>query len=60
MSCEDILNLLEITDTERIDRQWRYLGNDKWIYSVALGIALGKKKFLYAMDADDGLSGISK
>ena len=26
-------------------RQWRYLGNDKWIYSVALGIALGKKNF---------------
>lgn len=45
MSCEDILNLLEMTDTERIDRQWRYLGNDKWIYSVALGIALGKKNF---------------
>lgn len=45
ISCADILSLLEMTDTTRIDRQWRYLGNDKWIYSVALGIALGKKNF---------------
>lgn len=44
-SLVDILSLLELTDNERINRQWRYLGNDKWIYSVALGIVLGKENF---------------
>lgn len=46
MSFDDILGILEINDyIERFERPWRYLGNNKWICSVALGIAEGRKYF---------------
>lgn len=46
-SYSDILELLNIEEYyERFDRSWRYLGNNKWICSVALGIARGKRFFL--------------
>lgn len=46
LSFVDILVLLQIEDYEEIfERKWRYLGNNKWICSVALGIAEGRKLF---------------
>lgn len=40
LSFNNILELLEIDDyTERFERPWKYLGNNKWICSAALGIA---------------------
>ncbi len=42
----DILELFEVDDyQERFDRQWRYLGNNRWLCSAALGVAQGKKYF---------------
>lgn len=47
LSYDEILELLNIKEYfERFNRPWRYLGNHKWICSVALGIAKGKKVFL--------------
>lgn len=46
MSFTDILELLEINDyIERFERPWRYLGNNKWVCSAALGIAEGREYF---------------
>lgn len=45
-SFDEILELLKVNDyQERFERQWRYLGNNKWLCSVALGIAKEKKYF---------------
>lgn len=32
-------------DLIRAEQPWKFLGNDRWIYSVALGLAQGKKYF---------------
>ena len=46
LTFNNILELLEIDDyTERFERPWKYLGNNKWICSAALGLAEGKKYF---------------
>lgn len=47
ISFSDILKLLDIKEYyERFEQPWIYLGNNKWICSVALGIARDEKFFL--------------
>lgn len=42
-----IIDLLEMEDVKYVyDKKWKYIGNFKWICSVAVGIAQGKKYFI--------------
>lgn len=44
---ENIINLLEMDEVAYIyNRKWKYMGNFKWICSVAVGIAQGKKYYI--------------
>ena len=44
---QNIENLLEMEDVKYVyDKKWKYIGNFKWICSVAVGIAQGKKYFI--------------
>lgn len=44
---ENIIKLLEMEEVAHIyNRKWKYIGNFKWICSVAVGIVQGKKYFV--------------
>lgn len=57
-SFEDIVSLLQFDDevTKRLERPFRYQGNNKYFFSFAYGFAKGKKKFIMPWQPQQALA----